>query len=234
LLRLLSPPRATHAHIRASHFTAPAVGPPNRPRATERTCQIGRAATLTVLFVLVALIAVIPRTRTWCRAETVSPVEYRSGVQRQVGASRRGYDPWSWVCLLPTCSQNRTSRKADSSRQISGCPVTCRFPVGVAGFEPAASSSRRQRDRCMASANTAWTRWLPSAEVRQCPSKSGVIVAQFVTQADDHVQRAVRFSGGLASPRRSITDRLTGLYAVLATQGVRVHLLVPGPLLARR
>jgi hypothetical protein len=98
--------------------------------------------------------------------------------------------------------------------------------VGVAGFEPAASSSRRQRDRCMASANTAWTRWLPSAEVRQCPSKSGAIVAQFVTQADDHVQRAVRFSGGLASPRRSITDRLTGLYAVLATQGVRVHLLV--------
>jgi hypothetical protein len=27
------------------------------------------------------------------------------------------------------------------------CPVTCRFPVGVAGFEPAASSSRSQRAR---------------------------------------------------------------------------------------
>ena len=62
LVRLFSPLRAMHAHIRASHFTAPAVGPPYRLRATERTCQIGRATTLTVLFVLVALIAVIPRT----------------------------------------------------------------------------------------------------------------------------------------------------------------------------
>jgi hypothetical protein len=49
------------------------------------------------------------------------------------------------VCLLPTGSQNRTSRKADSKRQISGCIVTCRFSVGVAGFEPAASSSRTKR-----------------------------------------------------------------------------------------
>jgi hypothetical protein len=61
----------------------------------------------------------------------------------------------------------------------------------------------------MASANTAWTRRLPSAGVRQCPSKSGAIVTQFVTQADDHVQRAVRFSGECPGRRESTTVFLT-------------------------
>ena len=54
--------------------------------------------------------------------------------------------------------------------------------VGVAGFEPAASSSRRQSDTRIASAGTVCTGWSLSAGVRQCPSKTGCVVTQFVTQ----------------------------------------------------
>ena len=54
--------------------------------------------------------------------------------------------------------------------------------VGVAGFEPAASSSRRQSDAPMAFAGTACTGSSASTGVLKRPSKSGWVVTQFVTQ----------------------------------------------------
>jgi hypothetical protein len=61
--------------------------------------------------------------------------------------------------------------------------VTCDFVVGVAGFEPAASSSRRQSDTRIASAGTACTGRSLSTGVRQRPSKTGWVVTHFVTQS---------------------------------------------------
>ena len=96
----------------------------------------------------------------------------------------------------------RSSGLADSSTHSRCCilllygvkKATCgarKWPVtwvGVAGFEPAASSSRRQSATRLASAGTACTGGSASTGVRQRPSKTGWIVTQFVTQAgDDHV-----------------------------------------------
>src|SRR5262245_33110534 len=44
--------------------------------------------------------------------------------------------------------------------------------------------------------------------VRPCPPKTGAVVTQFVTQVDDHVPRAVRFSGERPRPCESTAVRL--------------------------
>jgi hypothetical protein len=53
--------------------------------------------------------------------------------------------------------------------------------VGVAGFEPAASSSRRQSATLIASASTPSTSWSLSTGVRQRPSKTGWVVTHFLS-----------------------------------------------------
>src|SRR5271165_2214366 len=80
--------------------------------------------------------------------------------------------------------------KHSNRNDLSGASRMSSELVGVAGFEPAASSSRRQSDTPIASAGTACTCWSMSTGVRQRPSKTGWVVTQFVTQTDDdHVQR---------------------------------------------
>ena len=85
------------------------------------------------------------------------------------------------------------------------------------------SSSRRQRDTCVPSASTTWTTWLLSAGVRPCPSKTGAVVTQFVTQAGDHVHRAVRYSEGFPRPHESTTVRLSRSDGVTGHLGVHGH-----------
>jgi hypothetical protein len=59
----------------------------------------------------------------------------------------------------------------------------------VASNKLMVSSSRRQSDTRIASADTPCTCWALSTEVRQRPSVTGWVVTQFVTQTgDDHVQ----------------------------------------------
>jgi hypothetical protein len=55
--------------------------------------------------------------------------------------------------------------------------------VGVAGFEPAASSSRRQSDTRAASLGAACTCWLMSTGVHERPSQTAWVITHFVTQA---------------------------------------------------
>jgi hypothetical protein len=74
----------------------------------------------------------------------------------------------------------------------------------VAGFDPAASSSRRQSDTRMASAGTACTGGSLSTGVRQRPSKTGWVVTQFVTQTGgDHVRQLTLRSPALVLSGRA-------------------------------
>jgi hypothetical protein len=47
--------------------------------------------------------------------------------------------------LAPSWLPKTDTGEEEHGRQVIRCPVTCRFVVGVAGFEPAASSSRTKR-----------------------------------------------------------------------------------------
>ena len=88
----------------------------------------------------------------------------------------------------------------------------------MARVEQLAASSRRQSDMRMASATTTWANWLLSAEVRQRPSKTGLVVTQ---TGDDHVQGAVRFSGECPGPHESTEDHLSRLDDPLGHLGVQ-------------
>ncbi len=87
---------------------------------------------------------------------------------------------------------------------------------------------------CMASVSTTWTGWLLSAGVRRCPSKTGAVVTQFVTQADDHMQRTIRFSGELPGPRESTTGHLIRPDDLLGRPGVQDLPHVSATVLAQR
>jgi hypothetical protein len=97
-------------------------------------------------------------------------------------AAYRGVRPAVGGCPLPFGSQNRTSAEAQRKPQIIGYRVTCGFGVGVAGFEPAASSSRSQVQMSAASAAACLACGRPSVDVRWRPPLSVAIVTHFVTR----------------------------------------------------
>jgi hypothetical protein len=78
--------------------------------------------------------------------------------------------------------------KSDTGERVMqiaghGCLVTCRFSVGVAGFEPAASSSRRQSDTRIASACTACTGWSGGRSSRRSVSLASRVAESRLTSA---------------------------------------------------
>jgi hypothetical protein len=87
-----------------------------------------------------------------------------------------------YLCSLPNGSQKRTPGNVQCKRQVTRCLVTCRFPVGVAGFEPAASSSRSQVVVSTASAASCLTWERPSVDVRWRPPLAVAIVTHLVTR----------------------------------------------------
>jgi len=79
-------------------------------------------------------------------------------------------------------SQIRANRP-QAIRVISGTPLTSDYMVGVAGFEPAASSSRRQVHAWRASAAACLTWPRPSISVHWRPPTSVAIVTHLVTRS---------------------------------------------------
>ncbi len=79
----------------------------------------------------------------------------------------------------------------------------------------------------LTSAGTAWTGWPLSTGVHQCPSKTGSVATQFVTQTGEHhVQRAVRFRRECPGPPESTAGHLIRPDDLFGHLGVRDRLHV--------
>jgi hypothetical protein len=107
--------------------------------------------------------------------------------------ARRGPNGLPLPCSLPFGSQNRTPGEAECEPQATGCRVTCGFVVGVAGFEPAASSSRSQR--AMWPATTLTLSDLPRA-VRGRPLASADVCGGCYSVSYSPAKGACRSDGG--------------------------------------
>jgi hypothetical protein len=81
--------------------------------------------------------------------------------------------------------------------------MTCRFPVGMAGFEPAASSSRSQVVMLTASASARLTSKSWSVDVRGCPPLAVAIVTHLPLLAQRVEIEARRGHGRLARPHET-------------------------------
>ena len=95
---------------------------------------------------------------------------------------------------LPFGSQNRTLGEAERGPQVTGHRVTCGFVVGVAGFEPAASSSRTKR--------AAKLRYTPPARNLRCRARlrqsSGSAALLAHCQPERQPARQAQHNRGLA------------------------------------
>ena len=97
---------------------------------------------------------------------------------RCVPRSLRATDP----APAPFRSQKSGNGRLGSRNSSRNIAATCSFMVGVAGFEPAASSSRSQVPARTASAAACLTWEAPSVGVRWRPSLPVAIVTHLVTQ----------------------------------------------------